>query len=230
MIGPITDFPYLLQQVSDHMSCDKTLPALNGVYFEARGAYLYAVATDRHTMAVTRRRLETRTARPWAVLVGEQELKSLRAFARLNRRTPLTLEFRPATVDLFKPNALAVRAGGQSLEVPGYDGELPALWARDQWRETLTSHLHSAPNLRQELTLNPTLLARWGRSGGVARNAPLTVWTGGPGKPLVITCGEDFVGLQMPIRVSSDAAQPADIVSRWGDLASHAGQSEGQAA
>ncbi|MFF1702389.1 hypothetical protein [Streptomyces sp. NPDC058252] len=222
MIGPITDFPYLLQQVSDHMSTDKTLPTLSGIYFEARGVFLYAVATDRYTIAVVRRRLEIRAARPWAVLVGAQELKSLRAFARFNRRTPLTVAHRPGP-------ALAVRAGGQSLEVPGFDGELPALWARGQWRETL-AHLHSAPNLRQELTLNPSLLARWGRSGGADRNAPLTVWTGGPLKPLVITCGDDFVGLQMPIRVTSDAPQRADIVAGWRDLAPHAGQSEGQAA
>lgn len=215
MIGPITDFPYLLSQVSDHMSADRTLPGLNGVYFEACGAYLYAVATDRYTLAVARRRLDKCPSRPWAVLVGEQELKPLRAFAGFNRHTPLMLTHRHGD----DGPVLTVRAGAQSLEVPGAAFKLPGLWARGEWRTLLAEHIHNAPDLRQEIALNPALLARWGRSGGADRHTPITAWTNGPGKPLVIACGTDFLGLHMPVRVSADAPQRADIVAGWGDLA-----------
>jgi hypothetical protein len=215
MIGPIADFPYLLQQVSDHMSADRTLPALNGVYFEARGAFLYAVATDRYTLAVARRRLEKRPSRPWAVLVGERELKPLRAFVGFNRRTPLTLAHRRGE----DGPVLTVRAGAQSLEVPGAAFKLPGLWTGGEWRTKLAEHLHTVPDLRQDIALNPTLLARWGRSGGADRHTPVRAWTSGPGKPLVITCGADFIGLHMPVRVTADAPQRADIIAGWGDLA-----------
>lgn len=216
MIGPIHDFPYLLEQVSDHMSADKTLPLMHGVYFEARGAFLYAVATDRYTLAVTRRRLEQGPARPWSVLIGAQELKSLRAFARLNRRTPLMLE---RERDVWGGESLTVRAGGLRLEVPAVDGPLSEFWQRGTWRTLLADHIGQAPDMRREIRVNPTMLARWGRARGVERNEPLTVWCSGPRKPLVVACGADFIGLQMPITSDDQAPGRSEVVDGWSDLA-----------
>ncbi|MFK4223416.1 hypothetical protein [Streptomyces sp. NPDC019890] len=217
MIGPITDFPYLLEQVSGHMYPTGDLPELNGVFFEARGSSLYSVATDRHTLAVARRRLESGPSEPWGVLVGGQALKSLRAFARFNRRIPLMLEHRAGMC----ADALAVRADGQTLEVPGGDLPLTKPWAGGMWRRLLTDALGTTPDLRQEVCLNPTLLARWGKSGGAARNEPLTVWGSGVGKPLVVACGEDFLGMQMPIRPGQGASPRRDVLAHWDDLTPH---------
>ncbi|MFE2186893.1 hypothetical protein [Streptomyces sp. NPDC059455] len=214
MIGPIADFPYLLEQVSGHMYPTDDLPEVNGVFFEARGSYLYAVATDRHTMAVARRRLETEPAKPWGVLVTGQALKPLRAFARFNRRCPLMLEHR-AGVDT---DALTVRAEGQALEIPSAELPLGKPWAGGQWRKLLADALATAPNLRQEVCLNSTLLARWGKSGGAERNQSLTVWSAGGTKPLVVACGEDFLGLQMPMRPSGWANPRRDVLTHWADL------------
>ena len=217
MIGPITDFPYLLEQITPHMSADKTLPELHGICFEASGEYLYAIASDRYTLAVSRRKVETGPNEPWSVFVTADTLKSVRAFTKLNRRTPLHLDRRRGTDD----DLLSLRAGHLALEVPTLEGELPRLWAGD-WRRYVAEAVAADPDLRREVHLSPGMLARWGKAGGAARGEPLTVWATSPRRPLVIACGPDFLGLQMPITVHADGPgeTPSSIREQWADALS----------
>src|SRR5206468_1836670 len=113
-------------QVSGHMFPNDLYPWLHGIYFEAEREFLYAVATDRHTVAATRRKLETGPGQPWSVFVPADVLKSVRAFARLNRRTPLHLDTAPDSHT--GTDALCLRAEHQTLQVPGLAGERPSLW------------------------------------------------------------------------------------------------------
>ncbi|MFH8786303.1 hypothetical protein [Streptomyces roseoverticillatus] len=205
VIGPIGDFPYLLEQVSDHMYPDDSFAVLNGIYFEADRHYLYAVATDRHTLAATRRKLATGAATGWSRFVPASALKSVRAFVRLNRRSPVH-------VGTASPNGFALATEDQRLEVPVYEGELPEVW-RGQWRSTLAQAIAAGPALRQELQLSPVLLARWGKAGRAERHMPLTVWSSGPNRPLVIACGEDFLGAQMPLRYQGNPR--LRVLSSW---------------
>ncbi|WP_329117470.1 hypothetical protein [Streptomyces sp. NBC_01465] len=222
MIGPIADFPHLLNQLSGHMHpLRHDIPHLNGIYFEATGTHLYAVATDRHTLAVVKRPLEAGPEREWEAFVTADALKSVRAFVRLNRREPIYLDYVRGMYD----DVLSVTAGRQTLAVPTLDDqELGSPWRSDNpkwlWRNVLTDALAGAPDLRQEAHFSPRLLARWGTAGGAVGHEPLTVWAAGPNRPLVIACGTDFIGLHMPIRVDGSIVHPLkSIRADWADLA-----------
>ncbi|NEA59500.1 hypothetical protein G3I60_36405 [Streptomyces sp. SID13666] len=198
MIGPIVDFPHLLKQVTPHISADTTLPSINGVRFEADTTHLYAIATDRYTMAVTRRPVPRGTAAGWSAFVSAADLKAVRSFATLTRRTPLFVDLSPCG------QRLTFTAGAMALAVPTVN--LPmAVTRRINWRTLIADAMKAMPNLTTEVDLNPTFLGRW---ASAARNVPLTVWGTDAKKPLLIACGDDFVGLQMPVQ-SRDAKSPS---------------------
>ncbi|NEA72783.1 hypothetical protein [Streptomyces sp. SID13588] len=198
MIGPIRDFPHLLKQVTPHISADTTLPVINGVRFEADATHLYAVATDRYTMVVTRRPVDDGSAAGWSAFVSAADLKAVRSFTTLTRRTPLFLDLSPGG------QRLTFTAGALALAVPTVDLPL-AVARRIAWRALIADAMRAVPNLTTEVDLNPTFLGRW---ASAARNDPLTVWGADATKPLLIACGDDFVGLQMPVQ-NPDAKSPS---------------------
>lgn len=218
MIGPITDLPHLLAQISGHICPDAEMPWLHGIYFEAEGGYLYAVATDRYTLAVTRRELEVPALWSWSVFVPVPALKSVRAFVRLNRRVGILLD----ADDSLNAPSLTLAANGQQLTVPALAGRHPQPW-RSDWRRYLRDNLAAEPDLHQEVHLSPLLLARWGTARGTDRSIPLTAWSAGPLRPLVVSAGPDFLGLQMPVHLRDDNAADfsrASIRDAWADALS----------
>ncbi|NEA57978.1 hypothetical protein G3I60_28415 [Streptomyces sp. SID13666] len=207
MIGPIVDFPHLLKQITPHISADTTLPVINGVRFEADATHLYAIATDRYTMAVTRRPVHRGTAAGWSAFVSAADLKAVRSFATLTRMTPLFLDLSAGG------QCLSFTAGAMALAVPTVNLSGAR---RIDWRTFIADAMRAVPNLTTELDLNPTFLGRW---GSAARNVPLTVWGAGPTKPLLIACGDDFVGLQMPVqnRDTKSPSRQSALHHLWAD-------------
>jgi hypothetical protein len=204
VIGPIPDFPTLLRQVSPHMGPKTdTLPVLDAVYFEADTRYLYAIATDSYTLAVARRRIEHSEA-DFRVRVQADDLKAVRAAVRLTGHREVTLALGS---DADGPR-LRADTGGHRIDVPC---DLNTFTGAGGWRKLLTKALAAAES-RRELRLNPRMLGRWQHA---ARTEPLTVWSTGADKPLVVA-GPDFLGLHMPVRSYPESPYgPKEICNDW---------------
>lgn len=52
------------------------------------------------------------------------------------------------------------------------------------------------------------MLSRWAHAP-VDRYDPLTIWSAGTGKPLLVAAGHAFLGLQMPVRRDEKPGAPA---------------------
>lgn len=187
----IPNFTYLLKQVAPHLSKDTTTPVLCGIHLEVDGRTLYAAATDRYTIAIARHHDQDVTPAPaehWNATLTRADLKAVNALTPAWRGEAHTLT--------HDGTGLIIELGGRTIALHGEDhpGTFP------KWRPLLRSAMDSGPHLTDDLALNPAYLARWGSAlHGEDRYTPLTVWTAGPTKPLVIARGPNFIGLQMPV-------------------------------
>ncbi|MEU1419207.1 hypothetical protein [Kitasatospora sp. NPDC005751] len=193
----ITDLPHLVRQLTPHIATDDTLPPIHGIYLEATGTHLFAAATDRYTFALTRREA-TEAAHPWKAFIARTDLTALRAlFPTRNRPTDLFLTYTaPKAVDRSDAR-LAVGDGTRSLSLSAH---APLAAKFPAWRPLFADALAAEPRQDTEACYNADLLARWAKAAH--RYQPLTTWTAGPGKPLLIAAGPDFLGLQMPVRAA----------------------------
>lgn len=174
----------MLDQVAPHMSTDSNLPGLCGVQLEADGGTVYAVATDRYTMAVSRRSLDHGHA-TWSAWLPRETVNRIRAF----------LTDCAGRIDVeMRRGRLTIAAAGRRMTV---DAAVPVWIWIPRWRPVVTAALTAAPSLDREVGLSVSFLARWGHIAGP--HTKLTVWATGPRKPLVLAAGSDFIGLHMPL-------------------------------
>ncbi|MFJ9693419.1 hypothetical protein [Kitasatospora sp. NPDC101183] len=191
----LTDLPRIVRQLTPHISTADTLPSLCGIYLEADGTHLYAAATDRYTFALTRR--ETAETEPWTALVTRPDLTALRALFPTRRRpADLTLTHHRGCTRT-PDGMLTIGDGTRSLSLSAN-----AALARSfpKWRPLFATALAAEPHQDTEALYNADFLARWAKAAD--RHQPLTTWSAGPGKPLLIAAGPDFLGLHMPVRAS----------------------------
>lgn len=204
----VADLPHLLAQVADHRYRDPySLPTLAGVRLEADTTHLYAVATDRFTLAVARTPLGTDShdSAGFAAFLTATDLTTLTALAKATRTRTATLTEQPDT--------LTVRLDQHRLDLPAHHQERDTF---PQWRPLLRPALRGEPALAEEIGLAPWLLARWtAHLPARDRYTPLLVWGTGPGEPLVLARGEDFLGLQMPVTLEDRDNSRARVREQW---------------
>ncbi|MFB7618743.1 hypothetical protein [Kitasatospora sp. NPDC056181] len=197
----VTDLPTIVRQLSPHISRDDTLPSLCGIYLEATGTHLFATATDRYTFALARR--EAAEPEPWKALITHADLTALRALFPARRPADLTLTHSRGCTR--NPDGwLTVSDGTRSLRLSA-----GATLARKfpKWRPLFADALAAEPHQDTETLYNAAFLARWPKAA--ERHQPLTTWSAGPGKPLLVAAGPDFLGLQMPVRLDRQPDTPA---------------------
>ncbi|GAA4978120.1 hypothetical protein GCM10023205_52540 [Yinghuangia aomiensis] len=215
----IDDFRTMLDQVSPHIGTDDSTPALCGVRMEASNRGLLLVATDRFTLAMSRN--PEPSTHPWATFLTAADVKAYKALAVASRT-------RAARIGMVE-GALMISVGEHAMALPDRSGlaaDFPG------WRRIVRDAVEAAPNLTAPITLAPRLLARWhthipawrtthrGLTGtvpaGPDRGGALTVWSGGPNKPIVVARGDHFLGVQMPMRHGDDHAGPvANVRDAW---------------
>ncbi|RAJ42806.1 DNA polymerase III beta subunit-like protein [Kitasatospora sp. SolWspMP-SS2h] len=215
---PVTlpDLPGIIRRLAPHISTDTTLPSINGIYLEATGTHLFACATDRYTFALTRHETPDDTANgPWRALIAKSDLTALKALFTCRRhRTEHTLTYEQAW-----PGAetwLSVSDGDRALQLSAHAEEASHF---PKWRHLFADALAAEPQLTQEAHYSADFLARW-HHAPAERHEPLTLWSAGPDKPLLIAAGHDFLGLQMPIRLDSSAVDHRDrthLRTAWTD-------------
>ncbi|MGH3220032.1 MAG: hypothetical protein ACRDPY_15230 [Streptosporangiaceae bacterium] len=197
----------LIKAVLPHASTDKDTPTLGAVRLEVGDTALYAVATDRYTLAAERWPLpaadQFRPAR--AVHLDAKELAaSLKLFTFSNDEDPLltvVIDEAPIPVAIVGQTqtlmhlAVTVQQVGEGTRLVMHDERDPSRDALAGWRKTLHQAVTRARGRDLDgMDLHPKMLARW--AAAVRKGERLTVYSGPKANdPLLVTVEQHFAGL-----------------------------------
>jgi hypothetical protein len=191
----------LLIPVLPHASTDKTLPELGVVRFEVRDGVLYAVTSDRYTMAATRHRLQESTADTEIAIGAEDAAALLKVFKYTQKEDPrLTL-----TVGKVEGETVLDPADRPALTVTAKDGNTLVLNGRREdrplasWRTYIAKAIHREQQpVNPNLALTLTQMSRWLKA---TRNGAWLTFSIGAGKrdTVLVRAGDHFVGIWAPI-------------------------------
>ncbi|GGQ66181.1 hypothetical protein [Kitasatospora griseola] len=214
----LTDLPGIIRRLAPHISTDATLPTLHGICLEATGTHLLACATDRYTFALTCHEApETSVHAPWRAFIAKSDLTALKAlFTGRRGRIEHTLSYEPAKFTDLSAGWLTVSDGDRSLRL---SANAPRADRFPKWRPLFANALAAEPRLTEEAHFNADFLARW-QHAPADRHEPLTLWSAGADKPLLVAAGHDFLGLHMPVRRDSSAVDHRDraaLRTTWAD-------------
>jgi hypothetical protein len=186
----------LLVPVLPHASVDKTLPVLNAVRIEVANDALLAIATDRYTVAITRRPLDEPHPDAAITIPRREAAAMLRMFPHSRDDDPgLTLDIGDTLrIDSETENRLTIQP------VVAEPGELdPGYLGYPRWRKLIGKYLHRDAEGVTGVSLNANFMQRWAaaRRYGV----PLRFVLGSqPTEPVLVVAGEHFLGMWMPVR------------------------------
>lgn len=204
----------LLTPVLPHASTDRDLPDLCVIHLEVRDSVLYAIATDRYTMAVVRHRLQDETD-DGTIAISRVDAAALLKLFKYDRKTDPALQLTVGTVEaetILDPAdrpALTVSAkDGNTLVLPGRESRTLA-----DWRKYIGKVIHRTQQpTSPHLGLAPIYLPRWAKAARGA--APLMVSFGANATdPVAVRAGDHFIGIWMPTRLEERDARLAD--SPW---------------
>jgi hypothetical protein len=191
----------LIKPVLPHVSADKELPELQAVRLEACERAVYAIATDRCTLAAERHRLDSRGERARPVHIAAKEAAaSLRMFPYSKDFDPplrVTVDQHPIPVD----HGHSLMGWGVTLESPSSTRVLlrdvrdPGRDAIAGWRTVLREAMTRPDGAALDgLDMFGWQLARW--AGAARKGERLTVYSGPkPGDPLLVTVEQHFAGI-----------------------------------
>lgn len=173
----------LLDQTADHMGREGLEP-LHGIRLDVDSQYLYAVATDRYTIAAARYRLadSDQNQEPWARLIPGDVIPALRQWIDTMKGAEyLTISATEDRVVFDGPLADLTVATNTALAFPDWRGLLRGIAAQTVEGEPFPA-------------LNSDFLPRW----AAIRQSLRTRVTAD--KKAVLFFGENFIGAQMPSR------------------------------
>jgi hypothetical protein len=191
----------LIRPVLPHASGDTEVPEICVVRFEGSGRTVYAVASDRYTLAATRLVLESPAGDDFAVHVDKADAAaSLKLFAHgkdFDPKLRITVDKVPVPVndrgDTVRSLGVAIESDdGTRLVVRDRPGGLGG------WRKNLGALVNRplAP-AADRLLLMPGQLGRW--AAAATKGERLTVLAGPDmGDPVLILAEEHFAGMWMP--------------------------------
>ncbi|MFJ3817791.1 hypothetical protein [Streptomyces sp. NPDC090056] len=180
-------FGRLLERTAGHIA-DESIPRLHGVRLETDDTFLYAIASDRYTLAVARYRHHGLTSAPFARTLPARALASLRHWAADQPGgDPVTVTLAENRIRFTSPQGELGVGVDDSREYFG-------------WRGVLRGVIDQLPADAEDPfpVFDTRLLARW---TGADHYLRLRVTADRQGALLV---GEDFLGAQMPVRSRHD--------------------------
>jgi hypothetical protein len=194
----------MFQQVVPHMDDpENCMPVISSIRLEIRDGWLYVVASDRYTLAATRRPIVHDGASQTAHIPGSV-VPAVSAWLD-------GAEQRSETVALSLP--LDGESGPVAFDAPGC-GELTVEYEADDfksypnWRRILNYALTAEPEAIPVTGFTTRFLSRWEDAA-----AKLVVWQQAHRKPLVLLSEDGyFVGMQMPI---SYELKREDVAPGW---------------
>ena len=189
----------LLKPVLPHASTDAEVPEINVVRIEGRDRIVYAVATDRYTLAASRRVLDS-PCDEFIVSIDRQDCAAMLRLFTFTKDSDPQLRITIGTVPVPMDSGPDLRTLGLTIE--SSEGTRLILHDRQGalsgWRKTLGQVVARdlAPGAPQIL-LMPSQLGRW--SAASRKGERLTVIPGpDAGAPILILAEDHFAGCWMP--------------------------------
>lgn len=171
----------LIDKTIEHIGYEDLEP-LHGIRLDVDSQYLYAVATDRFTIAAARYQLQyaDRNQEPWARLIPADHLRTLREWLDTMKGAEyITVSTAENRLVFDGPLADLTITTNTSLEFPDWRGLLRGIAA-----QTIDGEPFPA--------LDPVFLKRWAPAGQSLRTRVTA------DRKAVLFFGEDFIGAQMP--------------------------------
>lgn len=173
----------LVDKTIGHIGGEYT-PQLHGIRLDVDATHLFAVATDRHSLAVARYRLnhDGQNGQPFARLIPADYLPSLREWISSQAGSDyISISAEDHYIE-FGGTQTELRIGvNPDLEYPDWRGLL----------HTITQHTIDGEPFP---ALSADLMGRWAATGD---NLRVRVTAD---QKAVLVFGEDFIGAQMPVR------------------------------
>lgn len=215
----------IIRQVIDHAGTDERSD-LSVVRLESDGTHLFAVATDRHTLAVARELLDRELdpdPQPFSILLYPRDAAHLAKIADGDEAFDDGLPF-TAPPDFYtrllvsdgRPPIVAAQVLVRKDGAAEYDDHACAKFvpAPDvvpyDWRELVRGCLKSERGPASEMAFNPYLLARW-KSSDIR---PLHFRFAGAYDAVIVT-GRDFIGVQLPVKPTDPSESFAGHYATW---------------
>ncbi|MFE7899229.1 hypothetical protein ACFU3E_17200 [Streptomyces sp. NPDC057424] len=174
----------LVAQTRPHVGNLIDSEAVQCITFDHDGRHLYAMATNRFTMAISRTQLTGVGDKPWTAVVHRMQVPEVEAAVKLLDAKPIELE-RTDT----------------HLVLSGESGSRIAINLSQPDKEPMSWRKYLLPLLEQktaaaEMSMTPKFFGAWKNLPG-----PVSMWCVGEMKPTLILAS-DFIGMQMPVRTS----------------------------
>lgn len=206
------DLANLVRPVLPFAGTSDDLPVLTGVDIHVRDGYLVAMSTDRYRLACKRLRTNVEA---FDALISARDLRSILSLFKATRRgnPAMTLTVDGTKLTVANHGTLPVDAlfSDAMLTFNLLDGKFPDLSV------LFTKALERPRAETSHVGLNAHLLAAW-RLSADDRRGEMFVQIGASNEAIIVSIGEDFVGMQMPLQIR-DGSKPADL-TWWAGSAS----------
>ncbi|MEU9310920.1 hypothetical protein [Streptomyces sp. NPDC048256] len=173
----------LVAQTRPHVGNLVDAEAVQCLTFEYDRGVLYAMATNRFTLAVARTQVTSGTDKPWHAIVHRVQLPELAAAIKLLDSKPINLERTRDQLVLSGDSGTRI-----AIELS------PFVKTPLDWRKVILPTLEREASSHQ-MAMEPKFFGAWKSLPG-----PVQMWSSGEGKPTLIVAA-DFLGAQMPIRL-----------------------------
>ena len=191
----------LITPVLPHTGTDPDVPELGLIRLEVRAHVLYAVATDRYTLAVVRHPLDDPADDTTIAITRNDAAAMLKLFKHTKDDDPqlrAVIDQVPVPIgdrgDTVRSLGLTVTSeDGTRLVLHGHQQTIQATWRR------LLRGVVERPNVpaTPALFLTPTYLPRWTKAA--RKGERLSVFIGpDPTDPLLVVVEHRFIGIWMP--------------------------------
>lgn len=207
--------------IGQYASKDVTLPVINRIELRVEGKYVYASTTDRYRLAVVRVPLAAYSddyAQHGRLTISLGDLE------RISKSVDVKAPYAPVRFERYDEDSDAPRAtatdvyGGAEWALGGQDVEMPPLGelisgaladcrsAADGNDGAVAASFAANPAYVADLKRTATALKERGEPAVFHPASRRT-------KPFLVTIGQDFLLLQMPMRVEPAAA--AETLAEW---------------
>ena len=171
----------LVAQTKPHMGDRYDAEVIQSIAFDHDGKHLYAMATNRFTLAVSRTQLINGSDAPWSGVVYRTQIPELAAAIRLLDTKAISLE-RTDSQLIFSGES------GSRIAIDILPDAKPL-----DWRKVLLPALDK-PAAKSQMALSTKFFGAW-------KNLPdpVQMWSTGENR-LALIVAPDFLGAQMPVR------------------------------
>lgn len=207
---PAKDLVNLLAAVLPMASTDKFVPMLCAVRLEVRGNYLIATATDRYVAGMARTFISgDGDLTPWVGLVDGPDIKAIITEAR-------KIKVGAALAELTVANGkLVFGAYGQEIRTARFvDDAYPRV------ELLFEKALAIQAGRTRPAGVNPDLVTKFSAIAKSTGQRCIDYWLDNKAETIAVTCGDDFIGIIMGIRLThlAGGARTGRVGYGWDDL------------